>query len=166
MKRQLLVLTAALLITATAMAQPGRGGNYRMSGRGMAAGQTMGKNMAQGCTMLNLTEDQQKKVEAMHIAHLKEMQPLRDQIRTESVKLQTLKTANKIDSGAINKLIDSIGKLRITMAKKHETHRQAFRKILTEDQIVIFNSRSGGRRGHGKGGTMGRSGRGGRRGRH
>ena len=59
------VLAIALLMFAGTNLYAQRGRNYSNQGKGF------GQN--QSCMMLDLTEDQQNKIEALRIAHLKEM---------------------------------------------------------------------------------------------
>ena len=57
--------------------------------------------------------------------------------------MRTLTTAESPDMKAINKLIDENAKLRADLAKQRAANHQEFRKILTEEQRIKFDSRSG-----------------------
>lgn len=135
MKRTLIITIALLAIAGTIMAQPGRGMAMRKGDR----------MYNRGYQVLNLTEEQQKQADALCTAHLKEIKPYYDQIAEKTVKLHSLKTSEKIDSKAIDKMIEDIGVANTEIAKKQEAHRQNFRKLLTEDQRIIFNNRPLGR---------------------
>lgn len=89
----------------------------------------------------DLTQDQTKKIEDLHIAHLKEVNQLRSQMTEKKAHLRTLQTADKTDNAAINKTIDEITALQNNLMKKNEAHRQAVRNILTDKQKVIFDTK-------------------------
>lgn len=89
----------------------------------------------------DLTQDQTKKIEELHIAHLKEVNQVRNQLTEKKAHLRTLQSADKVDNTAINKTIDEITSLQNDMMKKNEAHRQAVRNILTDKQKVIFDAK-------------------------
>lgn len=92
---------------------------------------------------LNLTEEQQKKVDELKTAHLKETLQLKNQIKEKEAALNTLETAEKPDMGKINKTIEEIGAIKIEMQKKNAAHRQEVRKLLTEEQRLKFDMHHG-----------------------
>ncbi|MCK5148992.1 Spy/CpxP family protein refolding chaperone [bacterium] len=159
MKRTLMITVLGLALVGSALAQGGRGTGHgnRMHGRG--GGQGFGDGRSMHC-MLDLTEAQQEQAKAMRTEQLKTMKPYREQMDEKHLKLRSLRTADKVDSKGINKLIEEIGAIRIEIAKKHEAQRQKFRSILTEDQRVLLDSRSMGGRGM-RGGRSGHRGHGG-----
>lgn len=87
----------------------------------------------------NITEEQTKKIEALSTPHLKEILPLKNQIAEKKAQLNTLSTAEKADMTAINKKIDEIGALKTQILKSREAQKQEIRKILTEEQRLIFD---------------------------
>ncbi|OFX44174.1 MAG: hypothetical protein A2046_08105 [Bacteroidetes bacterium GWA2_30_7] len=87
----------------------------------------------------NLTEEQTKKIESLKTPHLKQMLPIKNQLGEKKAQLNTLSTAEKADMVAINKKIDEIGDLKTQMMKNREAHKQEIRKILTEEQRLIFD---------------------------
>jgi len=91
----------------------------------------------------DLTDAQQTKLKEMRTAHMKEMMPLKNELKEKQAHLQTLQTADKPDMNAINKEIDEIGVIKTNMAKKHAAFRQEVRKILTDDQRVFFDMHAG-----------------------
>ena len=101
------------------------------------------QNKQMHCNIPNLTEEQQKKMMKMRVSNMHDMLQFRNTMAEKRAHLNTLRTADKVDMNAINKLIDEIGALKIQMMKKKEAHRQEVRKILTDDQRVFFDSRSG-----------------------
>jgi len=100
------------------------------------------------CNIPDLTEAQQKQIDELRTAHQKEMLQYRNQMQEKQAKLNTLRTADKADMAAIDKMIDEIGTLHTQMMKAKENHRQKVRSLLTEQQRVYFDTQ----RGKGKGG--------------
>lgn len=133
-KNLILAVLAIMFITSTSiMAQPGEG-------KGKC------KNLP------GLTEEQSKKIDALKTTHLKEMMPLKNQMDEKKAQLKTLTTGDKVDMATVNKKIDEIGALKTDMMKKREAHRQEVRKILNDEQRLMFDMHHGKMgRGHGKG---------------
>lgn len=98
---------------------------------------TPGARMAD---FLDLSDDQQAKIEALRISHQKEMLPLRNTLNEMHAKMQTLATADKADMKAINALIDDMSVVKTKMAKINAAHRQDVRNILTDEQRIKFDS--------------------------
>lgn len=107
------------------------------------------------CQILpDLTEDQETKISALKLSHLKEMNASKNQINELRAKKRTLITADSPDTKAINALIDNITEEQNKVMKANTKHRLDVRNLLTDDQKVYFDSMP--MRGHGHG----------RRGRH
>jgi len=88
----------------------------------------------------DITDEQKEQIKDLKTDHMKEVLPLRNQIDEKQARMKTLSTAEKVDMAKINKTIEEIGELKITIAKKRAVHRQEIRNILTEDQRVVFDS--------------------------
>lgn len=115
------------------------------------------------CNLPNLTEEQQKKIDELRIAHQKEMMAIKNQLQEKKAHLQTLRTAEKADMNAINTTVDEIGVLQVEKMKKKEAHIQEVRKLLNDEQRLMFDmrhSKKGKRHGMGNGNCegMGRKG--------
>ncbi|MCD6116042.1 periplasmic heavy metal sensor [bacterium] len=136
--RRITVLTIGLLaFAASVMAQKPMG--MRMEGQQREPG--MHKSMGMHHNMLpNLTEDQQKKIETLRTKFMKDGLNIRNQIAEKRARLNTLRTADKLNTSEINKVIEDIGSLRTRMMKMGESHRQEVRALLTEEQRVVFDS--------------------------
>jgi Spy/CpxP family protein refolding chaperone len=91
----------------------------------------------------DLTEEQQGKIKELHMDLMKESLPIRNQIGENSAKMRTLETAETPDMKVIEKLIDESAKLEASLEKKRAANHQEIRKLLTDEQRVIFDSRSG-----------------------
>ena len=106
-------------------------------------------NSGKKCTNIpNLTSEQQTKLADLRTAHMKEMLNYRNQMAEKKAGLQSLRTADKADINAINKLIDEMGNLHTKMMKSKEKHYQAVRSILTDEQRVYFDSFKGNHKKH------------------
>ena len=169
----MLLIAALFSLSTNAFGQRGSGMGQ---GRGQGQGYGQGRGNGQGfCNNIpNLTTEQQTKIDKFRTAHLKEMQGNRNVIGEKKAHLQTLRCADKADMTAINKTIDEMAVIKVTMAKQHEQHLQDVRNILDTDQKIYFdnfrNSRGKGNghgcghgRGQGRGNGSGRgNGQGGR----
>ncbi len=87
----------------------------------------------------DLTDAQQTQLKEIRTAHMKEMLPLKNELKERNAHLQTLQTADKPNMNEIYAEIDKIGAIKTNMAKKHADFRQEVRKILTDDQRVYFD---------------------------
>ena len=98
-----------------------------------------------GPANLNLSDEQKSKAEELRLNMQKSALPIRNQIGENKAKLRTLSTSENPDMKAINKLIDQNAELRAKLEKLRAANHQEFRKMLTEEQRVKFDSRSHGR---------------------
>lgn len=158
MKKLILLAALALGLTfSAAIAQPGPGmGQKGQRGHGRNFDKP---GMGRGMNMLpDLTEEQQSKIEDLHISFYKSVKPTKDKLAELKVKMRTLSTAEKVDMGDINDLIDEIGALKIKLAKMQAAHHQKVRELLTEKQRIIFDQHRGRGDGMGRGNGMGQRG--------
>ena len=93
----------------------------------------------QGCPIANLTDDQQKKIDALRQTMMQQSLELQTQIKEKQAHLKTLTIAAQPDMAAINKTVDEIYVLKAELAKKREAHKQEVRKVLTEEQRLQFD---------------------------
>ncbi len=122
-----------------------------------------GKGMGQGdkkmcCSIPDLTSDQEARLEKLKVVHMKKMLNYSNQINEKRARMQTLRTADKVDMNEINSTIDEMSVIKAIQQKDKEQHIQDVRNILTDTQKVYFDKNHS-NRGHGQKG-MGR-GRGG-----
>jgi Spy/CpxP family protein refolding chaperone len=92
-----------------------------------------------------LTDDQKAKIKDIRTAAMKEMIPLKNELREKEAHLQSVSTGNNVDLNVINKGIDDIGAVKTTIAKKHAAERYNIRQLLTDDQKVFFDSHQPGK---------------------
>ena len=129
------VITVALMFVVINVAngQQGEKNGYRQG-----TANEHGFGVARG---LNLTEDQQAQMKSLHLKLQQEMLPIRNKLGENRARYRTLSTAANADMKAINKLIDANSQLDASMVKLQAANQQAVRKLLTEEQRIIFDSR-------------------------
>lgn len=132
MKRVNILMVVLLIASTTVMAQ-----GPRFRGGNVNAGQYAGM----GCYNLNLTPEQEQKIDDLRVKHIKEITPLRNELAEKQVYLRSLESVDQPDIATINKTIDEIGTLRTKLMKARSAHRAEVSQVLTDDQRVIFNSR-------------------------
>jgi Spy/CpxP family protein refolding chaperone len=143
--KTLLLITMAFISVST----------QAQRGYGMRQGQAFrNDSLRPAHAMLNLTDDQQKKMDELRTSHLKEMTSFRNDLAIKEAELQKYKSADKPDVATINKTIDEMGKISTEMMKKKVAHQLAVQNLLTEEQKAIFNSRPSTGKFGGPGGGM------------
>jgi len=134
----MLLMAALCILTSNAFAQ-----QTRMPPGDMEKQRMPGMNHEKHMPMIpDLTDMQREQIDKLRTEHLKVMLPLKNQVTEKEAKLQTLSTAENIDMKAINKLIEEIGQVKIKMMKEQAVQHQKIRKLLTESQRLVFDTRS------------------------
>jgi len=145
----LTTLIGGLGLTTTALADPGHGMMHGggMYGGGMYGGQGMcGPNWKD-----TLTDEQRTSLAKLKLDHMKVTAPIKVKIKNLKVELAMLVTTDKPDTNAINKKIDELTKLKNDKMKEKYKYISAKRKVLTEEQQVLFDTRIIQKAMHGKG---------------
>jgi len=134
MKRVRIIIIISLITTVNlSFAQPyGNGRNERNNQR---------EQRERGPVGLDLSDEQQTKAEALRLNMHKAALPIKNQLGENRAKMRTLTTADNPDMKAINKLIDQNAALRAELEKLRAASHQDFRKLLTEEQRVKFDTR-------------------------
>ena len=135
-----------IVILALAMVMIGGTSTFAQRGQGLRPGGGQGYGYNAGvCTGfgLNLTEDQQNQMTEMRVAHIKAVQPVRDQLLELRAHQRTLMNAEDSDQKAINKNIDEITKLQNKLMKVESEFQLKVKTILTDEQKVMMQSRQG-----------------------
>lgn len=109
--------------------------NFKKDGHGMKCDKLPG-----------ITEEQKQKIRDLKTANLKPQTQLRNQIAEKRARLNTLQAADEVDMKAINKTIDEMTALRAEMQKNMVALHQDIRKLLTDEQRAIYDSRKGKRK--------------------
>ena len=135
-----------ILIMALAIVMIGGTSTFAQRGQGMGPGGGQGYGYNVGvCTGygLDLTEDQQNQMNKIRVAHMKAVQPVRDQLLELNAHQRTLMNAEDADQKAINKNIDEITKLENKLMKVGSEFQLKVKSILTDEQKVMMQSRQG-----------------------
>jgi len=155
MKRTTTVTLLLTLFLATAlMAQEeqakAKQPNPQMQGMGMMMHRQQGQPGAP-MGLGALTQEQQKKMQDLRLAHQKEMLPLHTQLQKLQSDLKLEITADKVNESKVKSMQGEISKLTSELAGKQFTHMRATRDILTAEQKKKFDERilSGGMMGQG-----------------
>jgi len=149
MNRSTLINSAMILLLAAAIgfAQPRR----FQQNDDFVPGQGQGRAFA----ALNLTDEQQTKIDNLFLEFQKEMTPLRDKIRTLRNEYRLLVIDDKASTSFLQKKLDEISDLREKMELKRAEHHRQVRALLTDDQKVKFDAGFLNGRGPGRGGRGG-----------
>lgn len=98
---------------------------------------------------LQLTDEQEKKIEQFRLQELKEIQPIKNQMAEKKARLNTLETSTTPDIKQIHKVIEEIGILKTEIQKIKATGKQNFRSVLTEEQRIKADACPGHNKGYG-----------------
>jgi len=101
------------------------------------------------CGIKDLTPEQEKQMEALHQKMMKEVLPIKNQIAEKKAHLKTVSTGDNVDLVAVNKTIDELYALKAEIEKKKEALKQDVRKLLNDEQKLMFDMH------HAKGDGMG-----------
>ena len=95
----------------------------------------------------SLTEQQKDQMKELRMAHLKEVQPIQNEMRELKARYETLTTAANPNMAEINKNIDAQSAAMNKLMKARASHQQDVRKIFTEEQRLFndMNRGQGGR---------------------
>ena len=122
------------------------GATYAQPGEGYRGERNNQREVRQrGHASLELTDEQQAKAEELKLNMQKAALPLKNKLGENRAKMRTLTTAENPDMKAINKLIDNNAALRADLEKLGAAKHQEFRKILTDEQRIKFDSKPKGR---------------------
>jgi len=138
-----LIIVAGLFISTAVFAQPTHFGN---KGDQNSERKAMMKNrMAQqkGEKQTFLTLEQKETIKNLRIESVKKVKPLKNELREMMAHQQTLTTADEADLKAINKNIDKMSETKAEIAKIMAGQKQQVRALLTDEQLLRFDSMNG-----------------------
>jgi Spy/CpxP family protein refolding chaperone len=121
----------------------------------LAAGPFMSPKVSQA---LNLTPEQQQKMEDLRYVHQKDMIKFREELSLKRLDLQREMQKDSPDRATVDRLADDLGALRTRMGRARVDHLLDVRKILTPEQWSKARELMQARRAHRMGGRGGRSG--------
>lgn len=137
-----LVLIVLMGFGTDVLAQRGSGqGNGQRNGDGQGNGNGQGYAFRDCQNMPNLTDAQKTSIQKLQITQQKEMLQHRNELRELQAKLNTQRSADNENMTEINKMVDEISAVKNTQMKQREAHKQEIRKLLTDDQKVMFDTR-------------------------
>ncbi len=120
-----MLLISGLIVNA----QPGQKGDCKKNMKGQGI-----------CKFLpDVTPEQEAQIKTLKTQYLKGTQALRNDLNEKEAHYKTLMTAEKPEMNVINNLIDEIASIQGKLMRERAAHQQEVRKILTEDQRVIFD---------------------------
>lgn len=90
----------------------------------------------------DLTDQQKEQIRKIRLKGLKELLPLKNQLKEKRAQLRTL-TTGQADMPSAYEVAEEIGMIQTDLLKKRLDIRQQIRELLTEDQRVIFDVRPG-----------------------
>jgi Spy/CpxP family protein refolding chaperone len=145
MKHQTVILSllSVLMLTVIAFAQPGKGQRWGQKGE---RGSWMQR-------YLDLTAEQETKIEDLRLQNQRAMIPLRSKLESLQADLQLAMTAEAFDKSKTEKIVTEMQKVRTDMQMAGIMHHQTVREVLTPEQRKKFDahllSRKGFRGGRG-----------------
>lgn len=89
----------------------------------------------------NLSKEQNEGIRKLQISLGQNILPIENEIREKDARLNTLTTLKDPDMKSIYALMDEIGVLKIKIAKMQMAHDMDIRKILNDEQRLIFDKR-------------------------
>lgn len=120
---------------APGMMGPGAGMGPGMMGPGMGAGPGMGGGFGFGpIEALNLSADQQRKINSIRDDLRKQHWNLLGQIQDQQAALRDLYAAEQTDPKKVSEAYNKIGGLQAQMAEKHAQALNQVRSVLTPEQ--------------------------------
>lgn len=131
-KTLLFSVLAVLGLSLALFAQPGMGLGPGRGERGAGPGLWLDR-------MLDLSTEQQAKIQDLRLQHQKEMLPLRSQLESLRNDLKLAMTADKFDKSKAEKIIADMEKIRSRLETARMLHHQAIREILTPEQRKEFD---------------------------
>ena len=99
---------------------------------------------------MNLTEEQQEAFKNLRLEKLKTVNPLKNKLNELRAKKHSLMSAEKISNNEVNNIIDEMSNIKEQIAKANIKQRVEMKKLLTEEQKMMFDKKMHARRCHGK----------------
>ncbi len=132
-----LFIVATLLISTTVLAQPTKQETRTPERKSMMMKQfAQQKNIHQKF----FTAEQQETMKAFRLETAKKVKPFKNELRELMAHQQTLITADNADLKAINKNIDKMSGTKTEIAKIIAAQHQQIRSLLTEEQLLRFDT--------------------------
>ena len=98
-------------------------------------------DLSKTLSLPDLTDKQKEQIKEQMYETRQQVMPLQNQVREKRARLQTLRTSEKVDMTAIEKIVDEMADLQAEITKQRLISEQEIRQVLTDEQRLIFNSR-------------------------
>lgn len=95
-----------------------------------------------GLQFLDLTEEQKDQIKEIHLAHMKAVQPNRDEVKINRAKINALLNNDDPDMKVIVSLVETNGKLLTQIQVKSIDQKIGVRSLLTDEQKIIYDAHS------------------------
>jgi Spy/CpxP family protein refolding chaperone len=141
-----LVIIATFLISTVALAQAPKNKPGKRKGQHPKA-MMMKRAHKKNNSHKLFTDEQLKTIKAYRLETAKKVKPLKNKLHELMAHQQTLITTEHADLKAINKNIDKMSAVRTEIAKIMAAQHQKTRSLLTEEQLLKFDSMQN-KRGH------------------
>jgi len=90
---------------------------------------------------LNLTDEQQEKIEALRLHHQKEMIDLKADLEKKEIDLEEIKNKDNFTRSEIIAAVENINKIKNEIALKAANHRMDIYEQLTDEQKEIWKEK-------------------------
>ena len=91
---------------------------------------------------LDLSEEQKDQIKEIHLAHMKDVQPLKDEVKINRAKVNALLKNDDPDMKEIVSLVRADGKLLTQIQIKSIDEKINVRSLLTDEQKIIYDAHS------------------------
>jgi len=91
---------------------------------------------------LDLSEEQKDQMKEIHLAHIKDVQPLKDEVKINRAKVNALLKNDEPDMKEIVRLVEADGKLLTQIQIKSIGEKIQVRSLLTDEQKIIYDAHS------------------------
>jgi Spy/CpxP family protein refolding chaperone len=92
--------------------------------------------------LLDLTEKQKDQIKEIRLAHMKDVQPLKDEVKINRVTVDVLLKADEPDMKKIVSIVEANGKLLTQIQVKNIDQTINVRGLLTDEQKIIYDAHS------------------------
>jgi len=133
-------LTALALAAGFALAQPGPGTAAPAATVKAQAPMAKGMRGMQGPAMPDMTPEQQEKMDALRVAQVKQMAPMRADLKVKEIELDALWRVEEPDAKRIIAKVREIGDIKEKIEVARINHQFEVRKILTPEQRKAMRS--------------------------
>ena len=92
--------------------------------------------------LLDLTEDQKDQIKEIRLAHIKDVQPMKDEVKINRLKVDVLLKTDDPDMKEIIGLVETNGKLLTQIQVKSIEQKINVRSLLTDEQKIIYDAQT------------------------